>query len=670
MDNFTFIPYQQFNLDELDQAVTTLLNELNLTLAQVLTTATPTWQTVAQPLHLQIYKFNRIWGIVNHLMAVNDSQAMRDLYNKHQQIVSNFFVSLAQNETLYSYYNQIKHNDYPNLNQEQQKIIDNEFRDFYLSGISLSKDKQQQFKQIQNNLEQLSTKFAQNVLDATDSFVKYVELAELKGIPDDMLSLYKNAAISDGKPELYKITLHMPSYLPIMQYCENSHLREELYREYTTKASELSTNPQFDNSQLIGQILTLRHQKATLLGFKNYAQLSLYPKMANDCEEVLKFLYELADKSQPYAKEEILELKQFAADKFGINTVNAWDIPFLSEKLQQQKYSYSNHELKQYFNLEVVLNGLFTLIHNLYNIKFKPINNLEVWHEQVQTFAVTNKDGEETGYLYLDLYSRNGKQSGAWMDSAEGRYLTDDKLYLPIAYIICNFTPPTDSLPSLLTFDEVQTLFHEMGHALHHLLTTINHFSISGINGVEWDAVELPSQFMEYFAWDYNIIKTITCHITSREVMPRQLFDKLLNSRHYQAGLHMLRQLEFAIYDILLHKEADYTEFNYLELLNKVRSEIAVIIPPQYNRFSNSFTHIFAGGYAAGYYSYKWAEVLATDIFSVFENKPASELALLGDKFKQTILSKGGLTSMANNFNDFMQRKPQTTALIKHTFGK
>jgi len=669
-ENFMFIPYQQFTNDQLDNAIASELALLNDTLEQILHTSTVNWDTVATPLHQALYRFNRIWGIVNHLMNVNDSQEIRDIYNKYQQPVSNFFVELGQNQTLYHYYEQIKQQQYAELNAEQQKIVNNEFRDFYLSGISLSADKQQQFKQVQNNLEQLSTKFAQNVLDATDTFAKYVELAQLAGIPEDMLTLYKNAATNDGKADMYKITLHIPSYLPIMQYCENRALREELYREYTTRASELFSQPQFDNSDLIRQILTLRQQKAQLLGFNNYAELSLYTKMAKDSNEVLQFLYELADKSRVYAEQELAELKQFAANKFDMQEVYAWDIAFLSEQLQQQKYSYSNHELKQYFRVDVVLEGLFRLIHNLYKIDFNPVSDIPTWHTQVQTFALNDKNKQTIGYLYLDLYSRNGKQPGAWMDSAQGRYITTNNSYLPIAYIVCNFTPPQNNAQTLLTFDEVQTLFHEMGHALHHLLTEIEHFSISGINGVEWDAVELPSQFMEYFAWDYDIIRSISCHSTSGEVMPIELFNKVLNSRYYQAGLQMLRQIEFAVYDILLHTQQNYSEFNYLQLLQQVRSKIAVITPPSYNRFSHSFTHIFAGGYAAGYYSYKWAEVLATDIFSVFEHKSGVELFNLGTQFKQTILSQGGLDSMANNFHNFMHRQPQTDALIKYTFGE
>lgn len=668
LNKFDFIPYGEFSLEELEQAITETLNIAQNTLTAVLTEQIKTWQTI-EPLHHSIYKFNRLWGTLNHLMSVTDTQPIRKLYEKLQPQITDFFVNLGQNKALYEHYNSIKQNSYNTLGLEQQKVLDNEFRDFYLSGINLNPQEQVNFKQIQNELEQLSTTFAQNVLDATDVFVKYVTKNEIEGIPEDIASMYHEAALKDGKEGLYKITLHMPSYLPIMQYCNNRQLRQELYKEYVTRASEFG-DIKFNNSSLINKILGLRDDKATLLGFSNYCELSLYTKMAENPNQVLDFLYKLAEKSKPYALNDLAELSKLAQDKFGIVTLEAWDIAFFSEKLQQQKYSYSNHELKQYFQLPIVLDGLFILIKNLYQIEFKPNLNAPTWHTDVIVFDVIHNNAV-IGTLFLDLYSRNGKLQGAWMNSAQDKYVIDNDNYKPIAYIICNFTAPSSSnVTSLLTLDEVQTLFHEMGHSLHHLLTKITNYSISGINGVEWDAVELPSQFMEYFTWSYDILKGISKHIETNQVLPIELYHKLLASKNYQAGLQMLRQLEFAIYDILLHCENNPVNINYMHLLDKLRQDIAVINPPKYNRFPNSFTHIFAGGYASGYYSYKWAEVLATDIFSVFDNQPINMLSQLGNKFAQTILSQGGLNPMMDNFKNFLGREPDINALLDYSFGK
>lgn len=669
LGNFDCIPYGNFALADIDSVINKALEAAQLTLNNVLIQSEISWQYTLQPLHESTCLLNQRWGALNHLMSVSDSKEIRDLYNKFQPAITEFYVNLGQNKELYQRYNYIKDNEYSKLTIEQQKVIDNEFRDFFLGGINLSENKQLKFKQIQNELEQASTKFAQNVLDATDAYVKYVELADLAGMPDDMLLMYSEEASKDGEDGLYKVTLHAPSYITILQYCSNRDLREELYKNYVTRASEFNSE-KFDNSNLIQTILKLRNEKAQLLEFNNYSELSLYTKMAESTKQVLDFLYELAEKSKPYALNDLAELKQFALEKFGIKELQAWDIQFFSEKLQQEKYSYSNNELKQYFQLPLVLNGLFQLINNLYHIKFSPNSKISTWHPDVQVFDVLNKSGEIIGNLFLDLYSRNGKLQGAWMHSAQDKYITEAFKLNPVAYIICNFTNPVGNEPSLLTFYDVQTLFHEMGHALHHILTEITNYSIAGTNGVEWDAVELPSQFMEYFAWDYRILEVISKHVKTNEVLPIELYDKLTASRYYQAGLQMLRQLEFAIYDILLHSNTETTDINYMKLLNDVRKEVAVITPPEYNRFPHSFTHIFAGGYAAGYYSYKWAEVLATDIFSVFDNQDIDKLSQLGEKFAKNVLSQGGLNPMMDNFKVFMGRKPETNALLKYTFGQ
>lgn len=667
LTNYDFIPFGAFNLDNLDEALTLALNNAQQTLTKSIEQTNSSWDNVIAPLHESLYAFHNLWGIVNHLVSVNDNNEIRALENKFQKDVTEFYVNLGQNKKLYEHYNNIKSTQYNLLNDTQKRVIDNEFRDFFLSGISLDKKHQKRFKNIQTELEELATKFSQNILDATDSFVKYVTSDELAGIPNDILQMYQELAINDGKVNLYKVTLHAPSYIPLLQYCENRALREEMYKEYVTRASELG-NLAFDNTQIIQQIITLRMEKAKILGFNNYSALSLYTKMAENSSQVLDFLYELASKSKDYALSEIKELQDFATKSLGINKLEAWDIPFFSEKLQQNKYSYSNNELKQYFQLPNVLTGLFSLIKTLFDIEFKPRYDIPTWHKDTLTFDVL-KNSITIGNLYLDLYSRNGKQQGAWMNSAQDKYIFNNKAFNPIAYIICNFPSPVNDTPSLLNFDDVQTLFHEMGHALHQLTTKVSHFAISGINGVEWDAVELPSQFMEYFAWHYGTLSSISKHVATDEVLPLELYNKLLASRYFQSGLHMLRQIEFSVFDMLLHSDESSSNLNYLELLNNIRKNIAVITPPSYNRFPNSFSHIFAGGYASGYYSYKWAEVLATDIFNVFDANGPAKYFELGQKFYESILTQGALKPMMDNFKTFMGRTPQLDALLKYTFG-
>lgn len=660
-----FIPFDQITIEVLHNELEQNLTATKTTITQIENEATSNWDNIMQPLQKQMAALNKWWGIVGHLQSVKDSPELRDLHDKYLPQITDLYVNLGQNQQLYRHIKAIYDTDYSNLNQERKKVIDNELRDFRLSGISLPVEQQEQFKQLQNKLSELSTAFEHNVLDATDGFAKYVTLDELKGVPEDSIQMYRAMAEADAK-EGYKVTLHMPSYLPIMQYADKRELRQELYYAYVTRASELSNEGKFDNSALIKQIIELRQQKAALLGFTNYAELSLYTKMADTPQQVLEFLYQLAEKARPYAEKDLAELKEFAHKEHELSELMAWDIPYYSEKLQQHKYSYSSNELKQYFQLPKVFDGLFALIKQLYNVEFKVNPTMPVWHTDVTGYDVL-QNSQVIGHIYFDLYARNGKQPGAWMNSAQDRNFDNGEQKLPIAYNICNFTKPVGDKVSLLTFDDTQTLFHEMGHCLHHLLTTVNNSAIAGINGVEWDAVELPSQFMEYFAWDYAILQTITAHNETGEPLPRELFDKVLASRHYQSGLMTLRQLEFAIFDLRLHSNFDLAHRSYLELLGEVRAKVAVIIPPSYNRFANSFGHIFGGGYAAGYYSYKWAEVLACDVFSLFDGKSGSELSELGAKYHQTILSRGSVRSMMDNFVAFMGREPQLEALLKYS---
>lgn len=663
LHKYEFIPFGEFTTIQLEEALNKSLKLAELNVRELEELNHASWEQVNQLIHIKLYRLNQLWGLAEHLLAVKDNPELRELQDKFQPLITEFYTNLGQNEKIYRHYKWIKHHDYKTLDQTSKKVIDNEFREFFLSGIDLNKTQKTAFGHIQNELTTLTTKFEQNVLDATDRYTKLVTAEQLCGVPHDILKMLAENAAKDGHHGLYKLSLHAPCYIPVMQYCDNRALREELYHEYVTRASEFGT-PDLDNTQIIGQILKLRQEKAKILNFNDYTELSLYTKMAENAKQILDFLYQLAGKSKEHALKDVNELKAIAK-KFKVSGLKAWDIQYFSEKLQQEKYSYSNEELRQYFQLPVVIDGLFKLIKQLYDVEFIPNQDIPTWHTDMQTFDVV-RSGKAIGNLYMDLSARSGKQSGAWMNSARDRFRHNGKTLTPQAYIICNFTPPLNDTPSLLTFDEVQTLFHEMGHALHHLLTKIDHFAISGINGVEWDAVELPSQFMEYFTWNYHILRTITKHIKSENELPLELYDKLLASRYYQSGVHMLRQIEFAIFDLSIH-QALSSGIDYNALLNQIRKDIAVILPPKYNRFPNTFSHIFAGGYASGYYSYKWAEVLATDIFSVFDSTSIEQYTELGHKFHDTILSQGGLNPMLENFKNFMGRIPEVDALLKYS---
>lgn len=665
LSDYKFIPFQEYNLIDLDEAIATRLKIANEAFNHMLGFPNISWDIMASLLYPALYDLNHTWGILQHLQSVDDTPEIRKLHEKFQPLITEFYTKSWQNKDFYQQVKNLQQNNRKEFGQETNKVIANELRDFKLSGVELNDVDQIKFRNIQTELNTLTTKFDQNILDATEGFVKYCELKDLSGVPEDVLAELQLAAQNDGKNSQYKITLQAPSYISIMQYSTNRNLREELYCNYTTRASELG-NKAFDNSKLIPQILHLRKEKAKLLGFKDYTELSLFNKMAKDSQQVLDFLYELAAKSKQQARDDLKELAEFALKTDKIAPLEAWDIMYYSELLQMQKYSYSNNELKQYFQLPIVLEGLFKLIYQLYKVEFHKTHLIPTWNKDVTTYEVV-ANGQTIGYLYCDLYARISKQSGAWMNSAQDRYMDEYIEKLPIAYIICNFAKPLNGKPCLLTFDEVQTLFHEMGHALHHLLTKVNHYSISGISNVEWDAVELPSQFMEYFTWNYLILSTISKHRESGAILPQDLYQKLLSSRFFQSGMQMLRQLEFAIFDMLIHDKSNTDLDSYLELLNNVRKDVAVIFPPDYNRFPQTFSHIFSGGYAAGYYSYKWAEVLATDVFSKFDSASMDQYGELGDKFLTSILANGGLNPMLKNFTEFMGREPKIDALLKYS---
>lgn len=660
------IPFGDFSYIDLENAIVAQLKIANDVINKQLKSQQYSWDVTIVEIDNVLYKLNSIWSLIHHLLSVMDNDELRKIQDKYQGEVTNFYLNLAQNEQLFNVFNTLKT---LNLNQEQMKVIDNSLFEFKQNGFYLNAEDRTTFNDVIAKLDNLTTKFAQNVIDSTENSAIYVEFDQLDGIPNDIIQLYKEQAAVDGYNELYKINFHMSSYLPLMQYANNRQLRQKAYQIYVTRASELAQK-EFDNKAIINEIILLRYKKAKLLGYNDYTSLSLVKKMANNSTQIIEFLDNLIDKSLPYAKNELTMLEEYAKTNYNIDKLEPWDVSYLSEKLKNEQYQYSEQELKQYFEINNVLKGLFELINNLYKIDFISNASIKLWHLDVIYFDIY-QDNNYIGGIYFDLFSRDKKHSGAWMNSMQDRYVTKNFDKKPIAYIICNFTPKNDQGKSYLTIEEVQTIFHEMGHALHHLLTNVKHYSISGINNVEWDAVELPSQFMELFTWNYDILSKLSSHAITSKILPLTLFNKVLKARYYQAGLQMLRQIEFAKFDLLLHNYQEPQKLDYERLLNQIRQITSLIPTTSYNKFANSFTHIFAGGYAAGYYSYKWAEVLACDVFSEFEHiNKVDELYPIGRKFVQTILAKGGLDSMADNFLAFMGREPKIDALLKYSFGE
>jgi oligopeptidase A len=627
--------------------------------------APATWDEFVTPLEDANERLGRAWGQVAHLHAVMDQPALRAAYNAALPKVSQYWTELGQNLQLFEKYKALDaSSEFAGLSPARKKIVENALRDFRLGGAELPEDKKARFAEIQEALAKLSAKFSENVLDATNAFSITIETQDrLSGIPEDVLHAAREAAEKDGKRG-WKFTLHMPSYLPVMQYAEDRALRETLYRESATRASEFG-RPDWDNTALIGRIVELRRELAALLGYASYAEVSLTPKMAQSPQEVLAFLDDLARHARPFAERDVAELRAFARDELKLAELEAWDIPYASEKLRLKRYSFSDQEVKQYFPEDAVLKGLFRVARELYRIEITPAR-APVWHEDVRFFAIRDSSGATVGHFYMDLYSRETKRGGAWMDDAITRRRKGAEIQTPVAYLNCNFSRPVGGKPALFTHDEVLTLFHEFGHGLHHLLTRVEDLGVSGINGVEWDAVELPSQFMENFAWEWDVIREMTRHVDTGAPIPRALFDRMIAAKNFQSGLAMLRQIEFAVFDMRLHSDFDPASgASARELLEEVRDKIAVLRPPAYNRFPNSFSHIFAGGYAAGYYSYKWAEVLSADAYSLFEEQGVLD-AGAGQRFRDEILAVGGSRPAAESFRAFRGREPRVEALLRH----
>jgi len=623
------------------------------------------WENFVEPIEMVSEKISRAWGQIEHLNAVVNSDDLRKAYNDNLIKLTEFYTNLSQDEALYKKYQSLKDGEiFKSLTPSQKRIIDNVLREFKLGGAELNELEKARFKVIQEKLAKLSTQFEENILDATNEFSIFVgDADDLQGIPEENIKKAQSEAIEDKK-EGYKFTLHFPSYLPVMQYAEDRNLREKLYRGYATRASELAS-PKFDNTKLIDEILALRYESAKLLGFNHFTEMSLVTKMAKSNEEVVSFLMDLANKAKPFALKDMEELSAFSKT-LGIEKLEAWDIAYVSEKLRQAKYSFSENEVKQYFPEHRVLKGLFKVVETIFKLKIIKTDT-PTWHKDVSFYSIKNDGDELVGQFYFDLYARNHKRGGAWMDEAISRYKNSFESSHPVAFLTCNFSSPSENKPALFSHDDVITLFHEFGHGLHHMLTKVDEYSISGIKGVEWDAVELPSQFMENFCWEWDVVKHMTEHVDNKSPLPEALFKKMIEAKNFQSGMQTLRQIEFSLFDIRLHTQySDQNKINSLKLLETIRDEIAVVRPPAWNRFPNSFSHIFAGGYAAGYYSYKWAEVLASDAFSLFEEEGILS-SNAGQKFQEEVLSKGGSRPAMESFVAFRGRAPSVDALLRHS---
>jgi oligopeptidase A len=626
-----------------------------------------TWENFAQPLEDMKEKLARLWSPVSHLNAVMNTEALRQAYNEGLPKLSDYFTELAQDERVYAAYKSIATSaDFAGLSTAQKKIVENTLRDFRLSGAELPPDRKTRFKDIQQELSRLTSRFSDNVLDATQAWELHLaDEADLAGLPDSARALARqNAEHKDKAGWLFN--LEFPSYFAIMTYADKRELRRKMYEAFVTRASECGPNAgRFDNGGLMEDILRLRAESAALLGFANYAQYALQTRMAKSVPEVLVFLRELATHSKPAADRDYAELREFARTQGEVEFA-AWDIAYYSEKLQQARYRISQEDLRPYFPETKVVPGMFAVVERLYGLHITPLTGVDIWHPDVRVYEIRDASREVRGRFYLDLYARAHKRGGAWMDDCISRKRLPAGVQVPVAYLTCNFTPPVDGKPALFTHDEVQTLFHEFGHGLHHMLTRVDHVAVAGINGVAWDAVELPSQFMENWCWEREALDLIGGHFESGAPIPDELYRKMIAARNFQSGMQFVRQLEFALFDMRLHSDfVPGAGKSVQQLLDEVRHEVAVVFPPAYNRFQNGFTHIFSGGYAAGYYSYKWAEVLSADAFSKFEERGIFDRRT-GEEFLRNILEQGGVREPMELFVDFRGRRPRIDALLRH----
>ncbi len=624
------------------------------------------WTSLQEPLDALDDRLSQAWSPVGHMNAVVNSEDLRAVYNDCLPLLSEYSTRIGQNRQLFDAYQALADSaEFGQLNSAQQKVINDTLRDFRLAGVALDDAKKARYGEIKKQLSELSSKYSDNVLDATMAWTKLItDESELSGLPESALAGAKQLATA-REQDGWLLNLDFPSYFPVMTYCDNRDLRKEVYTAYVTRASDQGPNArEFDNSNNITQILRYRQELAELLGFANYAEYSLARKMAESPEKVVAFLQDLVQRSKPQAEKELNELKAFARDEFGVTELEAWDIGYYGEKLRQQRYTISQEELRPWFPAEKAIAGMFTVVNRLFGVEFEAVSDVDTWHKDVRFFNIT-RNGEVIGRFYLDLFAREHKRGGAWMDVCRSRWQRDGKLQLPVAYLTCNFTPPVGDKPALLTHNEVVTLFHEFGHGLHHMLTKVDYAAVSGISGVAWDAVELPSQFMENWCWEKEGLAIISGHYETGEPLPEAMLNKLLAAKNFQSAMAMVRQLEFSLFDFKLHKE--YREdIDVRALLDDVRQQVSVVIPPAFNRFQNSFNHIFSGGYAAGYYSYIWAEVLSADAFSRFEEEGIFNQAT-GESFLHEILEKGGSAEPMELFVNFRGREPQIDALLRHS---
>ncbi|PPE67042.1 M3 family metallopeptidase [Caldimonas caldifontis] len=653
--DFSDLPrFDAIRPEHVTPAVTDLLAAANEALERAVSEAVPAdYDALSAVLDVATERLGRAWGAVGHLNAVADSPALRAAY---------FYTRLGADERLYAKYKAVAASPAAQqLRASRRKALSNAMRDFVLSGAELQGEAKARFAQIQERQAELSQKFSEHVLDATDGYAYYASEEEMAGVPADARLAARQAAQAEGK-DGHKLTLQFPSYFPVMQYGENRALRERLYTAYVTRASDLG-DAEHDNSALMTELLALRQEEARLLGYRNFAEVSLVPKMAESPRQVTEFLRDLARRARPYAEKDLAELREFARAELGMGELAAWDLAFVSEKLKEKRYAFSDQEVKQYFTEPKVLEGLFKIVETLFEVAIRP-DTAPVWHPSVRFFRI-ERGGQLVGQFYLDPYARQGKRSGAWMDDVRGRWARPDgRLQTPVAHLVCNFAEGVGGKPALLTHDSVLTLFHEFGHGLHHMLTQVDDIGVAGISGVEWDAVELPSQFMENFCWEWDVLKHMTAHVDTGEALPRALYDKMVAAKNFQSGLQTLRQIEFSLFDMRLHAEPG-SEANIQKVIDEVRAEVAVFPPPAFNRMQHSFSHIFAGGYAAGYYSYKWAEVLSADAYSAFEEAGVLDVET-GRRYRQEILEAGGSRPAEESFTAFRGREPRIDALLRH----
>ncbi|MES9967319.1 MAG: oligopeptidase A [Sedimenticola sp.] len=660
--------FSRIRPEHVEPAIDALLKEGRELTHKLLESGAPyTWDNLVEPLEIADDRLGRAWSPVSHMNSVVNSDELRDAYNACLPKLSDYATEMGQNEQLCNAYKAVYENG-SDLNDDQRKLLENALRDFRLSGVDLPAEKKSRYKEISQQLTRLTSKYEENLLDATNAWSKLVtDEAELAGLPESALGLAKQTAEQRDKAG-WMLTLEFPSYLPVMTYADNRELRREMYEAYATRASDQGPHAgKWDNSETMERILELRHEQALLLGFDNYAERSLAKKMARSCDEVLGFLNDLAKRSHGQALQELRELTEFASSEHGAEDLQAWDIGYYAEKLRQHRYAITQEELKPYFPESKVLSGMFAVVNRLYGIEIAEVDDVETWHPDVRFFEIRDRDGGIRGQFYLDLYARPKKRGGAWMDECVVRMFNEQYDQIPVAYLTCNFSPPVGDKPALFTHDEVETLFHEFGHGLHHLLTRVNYPGIAGINGVAWDAVELPSQFMENWCWEREALDRISGHYETGEPIPATLYDRMKAAKNFQSGMQMVRQLEFSLFDFRMHREYQPGSGGRIyEILEEVREKVAVIRPPAFNRFAHGFSHIFAGGYAAGYYSYKWAEVLSADAFSLFEERGIFDRDT-GVAFLQNILEKGGSKDAMELFIGFRGREPEIDALLRHS---